>query len=103
MKKILTVILACLMVFGLCACGEVNGDTPVGSDSQAVSDSVADTEKQHVPYDGIFQAGYAREDITPTELPIDVSGNTMTKIMDPLYATCVAVSDGENTALFRNR
>ena len=47
-----------------------------------------------------FLVGFGRVDITPREpLPLMGYGNTMRRIsanvLDPLYATCVAVSDGE--------
>ena len=47
-----------------------------------------------------FLVGYGRVDITPREpLPLMGYGNTLRRIsanvLDPLYATCVAVSDGE--------
>lgn len=47
-----------------------------------------------------FLVGYGRVDITPKEpVPLMGYGNTLRRIsanvLDPLYATCVAVSDGE--------
>ncbi len=52
-----------------------------------------------------MHAGFGRTDITPEySVPLRGYGDTkgrMSKVnLDPLYATCVAVSDGENTALF---
>ena len=53
-------------------------------------------DKESAPeYDGVFQTGYAREVITPS-----VPTGDYTKIGDDLYATCLAVYDGEKTALF---
>ena len=48
---------------------------------------------------GAFKAGYGIADITP-ELPIELNTNDkLTRVQEPIYATCVAVSDGENTVL----
>lgn len=47
-----------------------------------------------------FSAGYARTDITPESYPVVIASNmTGKKAADPLFATCVAISDGENIAL----
>ena len=53
-------------------------------------------------YNGVFKVGYAREDISPTKLPIlatESRAKYFTAIKDPLLATCVALYDGESTAL----
>ena len=51
-----------------------------------------------------LKAGYARVDITPAyPVPLGGFGNTHTRIhervLDPIYAVCVAISDGESTLL----
>jgi len=51
-----------------------------------------------------LKAGFARVDITPAySVPLAGYGNTENRmsqnVLDPIYATCVAISDGENTAL----
>jgi len=48
----------------------------------------------------MYKVGYARADITPTEpVPLMGYGNTIRRIsgpvLDPLYATCVAISDAK--------
>ena len=53
-------------------------------------------------YNGVFKVGFSRADITPTKLPIQAteSSSPVFKVVkDPLYATCIAVYDGEKTAL----
>ncbi len=53
-------------------------------------------------YNGVFKVGYARADVTPTKLPIqatETGSPVFTSVKDPLYATCIAVNDGETTAL----
>ena len=52
-----------------------------------------------------MKAGFGRTDITPEySVPLrgygDTKGRMSTVNLDPLYATCVAVSDGKNIALF---
>ena len=59
-----------------------------------------ETEPLAAPqYDGIFQAGYSRQDITPDGDIHMNNGVLLNKVQDPLYATCIAVYDGENTVL----
>jgi len=53
-------------------------------------------------YNGVFKVGFSRADITPTKLPIQAteSSSPVFKVVkDPLHATCIAVYDGEKTAL----
>lgn len=52
-----------------------------------------------------LKAGFARVDITPSfPVPLAGYGNVEKRmhnnVLDPIYATCVAVSDGEKTLLF---
>ena len=52
-----------------------------------------------------MKAGFARVDITPPySVPLGGYGNSFSRysetVLDPLLVTCVAVSDGETTALF---
>ena len=67
----------------------------------ATTEAAVDTGKiDAAPYTGVFKAGYARTDITPA-FPIKMNtGTKMTEAVDPLYCTCIAVNDGENTFLF---
>lgn len=79
MKKILSMILAVLMLAGLCACG---GDGE-GSGDQGAAAS--------------FQVGFGRENITP-DFPVALSGggdpNRISEsVIDYIYTTCVAITD----------
>ena len=52
-----------------------------------------------------MKAGFARTDITPPySVPLAGYGNTMYRmsqsVLDPLLASCVAVSDGDTAVLF---
>ena len=90
MKKVLSVILAAVMMLTLIACGSAGG-----------SGAPATTEAPKP-----FRVGYARENITP-DVPTGLAGygNTEdrkhTEVLDYIYLTCVAMTDTEdNTALF---
>lgn len=53
-------------------------------------------------YNGVFKVGYSKIDITPEKLPIlatESRAKYFTVVKDPLFATCVAVHDGEETVL----
>lgn len=88
MKRILSFILVLSLVFCLTACG--NSD---------ISNTTASLDNR-------FRVGYAREDITPkgaTGLAgFGNDGERLHKtVLDPLYLTCVAVTDAEdNTFMF---
>ena len=87
MKKFLSVLLMLAMVLGLCACGG-NGETA--------------TTEPEAPKG--LQIGYARESIMPVgQVNISGSGNqehrVSTGYLDILYATCIAITEGDNTVL----
>ena len=89
MKKVISLLLAVLLVFGLCACGE---EAPTGT-------AAGDTEAP----EGL-QVGFARKNITPDySVPLSGYGNTSmrmsTDMLDYLYTSVMAISDGENTVL----
>lgn len=86
MKKLLSLLMICVLTFGLCACtGNGTGET-------------TQPEAQGL------QIGYARESITPGGgVNMRGYGNEAYRIstgfLDYLYATCIAVKDGESTIL----
>ena len=99
MKKILAFMLLLSMLLVSVACGDTQKDNP--SDSGDVGgETTNSTAAGDDAFAGEFvQAGYAREDITPDE-PVYLDEDTLLdKVKDPIYATCVAVSDGEETVL----
>jgi len=57
-------------------------------------------EDEASAYNGVFKAGYAREDITPI-VPIKKKdgSSSYSSVNDKLYITTIAVSDGEEIAL----
>ena len=83
MKKLISLLMAVVMVLGLCACGASNNEekTPEG-----------------------LQVGYGIADITPDfSVPLAGYGNTdkrmSTGVKDKIYITCIAMSDGADTVL----
>ena len=87
--KILSLILVILMVASvLFACND-DGNNTDDSTSQEATPS----------YDGIFQVGYSRYDISPTTNILLKDGRLMTGVADPIYTTCIAVHDGDTTVL----
>lgn len=85
MKKVIALLLATLMVLSLFACGK-------------------NEEAQQPEEDIKLQIGYGRACITPeTSVPINGynSGDSRmsTEVLDDIYVTCIAMSDGNNRAL----
>ena len=85
MKKILCMILACVMLLGLCACGGSQG----GSATE--------------PAEAGLQVGFGRTNITPG-YSVALQGGDYTKrmsqgVLDTLYATCIAIKSGDETVL----
>ena len=88
MKKVLCLIFAAVMVLSLAACGGDGGSGGSG-------DTVKAPEG--------FRAGYGKENITP-QYTVHLQGGTWserksTGIFDYIYATCIALSQGEDTVL----
>ena len=88
MKKVISILLVLCLALGLMACGASEGTETTA------------------PKDNRFRVGYARADITPSHsVGLDGYGNTdqrlSNRVLDPLYLTCVAVTDCEdNTLIF---
>ena len=114
MKNCVALILAVLMVLGLCACnadapGETTGSTPAPTTTVTPTTTVAPTTTvpptTAPPIDGLFSAGYGKTDITPEErVPLRGDGKSDLRIsefvLSNLYATCLAVTDADgNTVL----
>ena len=86
MKKLLSILLAVAIVFGLCACA--------GSGSEG---------KDETKLEGLC-AGYSRIDVTPS-FSVGLGGysNAETRrsegVVSKIYVTCIAFSEGEETVL----
>ena len=91
MKKILSLLLAAVMLASLCACGGA-ADTGAGETTGAAANT--------------FKAGYASVNVTPSQygIPMDGHGNAnsrlSTSVSSYIYAIAVAMTDTEgNTAV----
>ena len=108
MKKIVALFLVTVILMTVIACNDNNNDI---SDTTAndVTNEIVLPEESEMPSETseeavgiekeIFRAGYSIKNITPQG---DIQLNTgvlMTDVLDPLYATCIAVYDGETTVL----
>ena len=96
MKRLISLLLVCLLAMSMMACGS--------GDSQEIS-ATSPVPGQPALQPGQQLVGYGKTNITP-ELPLPLGGygNTETRIsegfLEYLYATCIAVTDQEgNTAL----
>ena len=91
MKKYMAILLAFVLVLGLCGCGEKAEN--------------AETKPLNLDLDE-FSVGYARIDITPANsVPMAGYGATSKRmsqnVIDYLFATSVAINDGQgNTVVF---
>ena len=87
MKKLISLLLSCVIALGLTACG-------AGSSAPETT----------APQEATFMAGFGRADITPGD-GVGMGGYSdnetrLTKgTLDPLYVTCIALSDGKETVL----
>ena len=85
MKKVLCLLMAAMMLLSLAACG---GDGGSGDSAKAPEG---------------FRAGYGKENITPS-YTVHLQGGTWserktTGVLDYIYATCIALAQGEDTIL----
>ena len=92
MKKLLCLLLAVVMLLGLCACGGSEGTT-----GNEAAGEQQETEKQ-------LQIGYGKVNITPSySVGLASSGDEKnrrsTGLISYLFATCVAMKYGEETYL----
>lgn len=104
MKKIIALLLALVMLFSLASCASSLTEEPAKDDTEA-EENKNDNNKEEdedapIEYPDEFSAGFGREEMAPN-LPIKLgNGKVGESMADTLYATCVAVHDGEKTALF---
>lgn len=94
MKRLLTILLSAVLLFGLVACG--------GADQKIVETTAVPTTEGVLTVAGNgFRVGYGRAIITPEEnLPLGGYGTSSTRIMqdvlDDTYVTCIAMTDAQN-------
>lgn len=109
MRKLLLLLLCfSLILCSFVACDKIDGDggeTEANSGNSSTTESAttssttttATTTATDAPTETVtFSAGYARENISPTQFPCGMDGNTnASRVNDDLYATAVAFSDGK--------
>ena len=87
MKRLLCVLLAVIFALSLCACG---------------NKEQAKKEGPMKAPEGKMLVGFGRVDLTP-DSPMDLVGYTenrmMTGVLDPIYATCVAITDTQGSTV----
>lgn len=80
MKKILALVLAAVLLLGICGCGESKEKAPEG-----------------------LQVGFGKVDITPKGMVHlqggDWKSRVSTGLLDMQYVTCIAIREGEDTVL----
>ena len=96
MRKVISILLAAVLLLGLCACGATS-DTTEAPANVGVTETAA--------AEGSFRVGYGKADITP-EGPVGMGGygksdQRISKgVLSYLYATCIAITDeSDNTIL----
>ena len=101
MKKILCLILVLFMLASVVSCSDntIDDNDNYTTSENGMTEVTEKEEPAEPPYDGIFQVGYSRQDITPDGNIHMNNGVLLNEVQDPLYATCIAVYDGEKTVL----
>ena len=104
MKRLITLAIAIILLFSAISCGGNSTKIPsTPTTTEAATTTATPTASPSTPItpspEPNFYAGYARVDITP-ETPVPIYNQMSTGVSDRLYATVIAVSDGENKALF---
>lgn len=88
MRKIISVLLAMLMLTGLVACG--------GSSVSPAGDNTENETKAPVIRERVLEVGYSKVDITPTE-PVVLRGGMSVSTYDHIYAITMAFRDEEGS------
>ncbi len=102
MKKLIAFFCLLAICLPLCACSSSSlspEQTVTGESAATKTEEVK--EKGPIVYPEGFSVGYSRVDISGP-LPVAIWEDEASTVRDPLYLTCIAVSDGENTALLIN-
>ena len=101
MKRILSLLLAMVLVFGLCACGGSSEETKdegkaAAKETEGTAGPTADPESLHV--------GFGRASIIPDILGVQIAGGDASSRLsngyrDELAATCIAIREKGETIL----
>ncbi|MBE6712158.1 MAG: hypothetical protein E7580_01415 [Ruminococcaceae bacterium] len=106
MKKIVAIFCLLALCLPLCACSSSSLESAEPKPAQTATADEKETKapaklekfdmEKDLPEN--FSVGFGRVDISGP-LPVGIWEGEATKVRDPLYLTCIAVSDGENVAL----
>lgn len=103
MKRFFVFLLTLSLLLPLISCSS-SLETPVSEPNAEETETERKTEAktdEAVEIPEGFSTGFARADISPYGYSVRMnSSSTAVKVKDPIYATCIAVSDGEQIALF---
>ena len=100
MKRVLSLLLAVLLVVSLCACGAPDGAGAANTTSTAGGNTTAAGSDGA----GTFRVGYGKENITPDD-PVPMGGygrsdqRISTGTLSYLWATCVAITDADDNTI----
>lgn len=104
MKKLISLLLVFLLTFSLCACGAAETQED-NATQETTSSTIAPTEPSEDPNLNVFQVGFNRQSILPSN-PIGVQiagGDAANRIcsgfQDEVSATCIAFSKNGETYL----
>ncbi len=101
MKKILSLVCLLTLILPLlfgCSSSLSVTETEEALTKETVSEKTEEVQTGDNVYPETFSVGFSMTDITG-QTPIAVYGGVARSVHDPLYLTCVAVWDGEKTAL----
>ena len=103
MKRILYFLLAFSLMLSLVSCASsLDAEEPNKTEEvQENTTTEAEEQEKSTAIPQGFSTGFAREDISPYGYSVRMNSTSIAeKVKDPIFATCVAVSDGKQIALF---
>lgn len=101
MKKILSALLVLSLFLSLCACSSSLETAETETAATAEETKTENKKEEAVKIPKGFSTGFAREDISPYGYSVRMNSSSVAEtVKDPIFATCVAVADGEQIALF---
>ena len=107
MKKLIALLLAAVMAFGLFGCSGSDTESTDADDNQQTTAPAQETEPpqetEPAAPEGL-QVGYGKVDITPMGKTVHLQGGDWksrisTGMLDMQYVTCIAIREGDQTIL----
>lgn len=106
MKRLFALLLALILVFPLVSCASSLTEAPKEEEKKeevSQKEDKEDKEEKEKPitYPDLFSVGFGSEEMNPPDMNNVLlgMGDKATGVKEDILATCVAVHDGENTAL----